>query len=83
MQAEQLRALPMPTLLIWGQSEKLLPYEGLDFFRAHLPAHAEIHEVKGFGHMPQMEHPAGLRGARSEIRREPRPGAGCLTLPAV
>lgn len=57
VQAEQLRALPMPTLLIWGQSEKLLPYEGLDFFRAHLPPHAEIHEVKGFGHMPQMEHP--------------------------
>jgi pimeloyl-ACP methyl ester carboxylesterase len=57
VQPEQLRALQMPTLLIWGQSEKLLPYEGLDFFRAHLPAHAEIHEVKGFGHMPQMEHP--------------------------
>lgn len=57
VQGSQLRALPMPTLLIWGQSEKLLPYEGLDFFRAHLPAHAEIHEVKGFGHMPQMEHP--------------------------
>jgi pimeloyl-ACP methyl ester carboxylesterase len=57
VQAAQLSALPMPTLLIWGQSEKLLPYEGLDFFRAHLPAHAEIHEVKGFGHMPQMEHP--------------------------
>lgn len=57
VQPEQLRALPMPTLLIWGQSEKLLPYEGLDFFRAHLPAHAEIHEVRGFGHMPQMEHP--------------------------
>jgi pimeloyl-ACP methyl ester carboxylesterase len=57
VQGAQLSALPMPTLLIWGQSEKLLPYEGLDFFRAHLPAHAEIHEVKGFGHMPQMEHP--------------------------
>lgn len=57
VQGTQLSALPMPTLLIWGQSEKLLPYEGLDFFRAHLPAHAEIHEVKGFGHMPQMEHP--------------------------
>lgn len=57
VQGAQLRALSMPTLLIWGQSEKLLPYEGLDFFRAHLPAHAEIHEVKGFGHMPQMEHP--------------------------
>ncbi len=57
VQGAQLSALSMPTLLIWGQSEKLLPYEGLDFFRAHLPAHAEIHEVKGFGHMPQMEHP--------------------------
>lgn len=57
VQGAQLSALKMPTLLIWGQSEKLLPYEGLDFFRTHLPAHAEIHEVKGFGHMPQMEHP--------------------------
>lgn len=55
--AADLSALKMPTLLIWGQSEKLLPYEGLEFFRKHLPAHAEIHEVKGFGHMPQMEHP--------------------------
>lgn len=57
LQGEELTKLSMPTLLIWGQSEKLLPYEGLDFFRTHLPAHAEIHEVKGFGHMPQMEHP--------------------------
>lgn len=56
---EQLAALTMPTLLVWGQSEKLLPYEGLDFFKAHLP-HAEVHEVKGFGHMPQMERPAVL-----------------------
>lgn len=54
---EQLATLKMPTLLIWGRQEKLLPYEGLDFFRAHLPPNAEIHEVKGFGHMPQMEHP--------------------------
>jgi pimeloyl-ACP methyl ester carboxylesterase len=57
---EQLRALSMPTLLLWGQSEKLLPYEGLDFFRAHLPPHAEVHEVRGFGHMPQMERPRAL-----------------------
>lgn len=54
---EALRALPMPTLLIWGQREKLLPYEAIDYFRAHLPPHAEVHEVRGFGHMPQLEHP--------------------------
>jgi pimeloyl-ACP methyl ester carboxylesterase len=53
----QLEGLRMPTLLVWGRSEKLLPYEGLDYFRAHLPAHAVVREVQGFGHMPQLEHP--------------------------
>lgn len=49
--------LKMPVLLIWGQREKLLPYEGLDFFKSCLPPHSEIHEVEHFGHMPQIEHP--------------------------
>ncbi len=52
-----LSGLSMPTLLIWGQQEKLLPYESIDYFRAHLPKTAEVHEVRAFGHMPQMEHP--------------------------
>lgn len=55
-----LQGLAMPTLLIWGKQEKLLPREGLAYFRAHLPKHAEIHEVEGFGHMPQMENPRPL-----------------------
>lgn len=55
-----LQSLAMPTLLIWGTKEKLLPREGLAYFRAHLPKHAEIHEVEGFGHMPQMENPRPL-----------------------
>lgn len=53
-----LGALSMPTLLIWGKSERLLPYESLDYFKAHLPRAAEVHEVEGFGHIPQMEKPA-------------------------
>jgi len=57
---DMLAGLAMPTLLIWGGSEKLLPAEGLAYFRAHLPKHAEIHEVEGFGHMPQMENPRPL-----------------------
>jgi pimeloyl-ACP methyl ester carboxylesterase len=57
---DALQALAMPTLLIWGQREKLLPYEGVDYFRAHLPPHAEVHEVRGFGHMPHVEHPREL-----------------------
>ena len=53
-----LQGLKMPTMVIWGRSEKLLPYEGIDYFRAHLPASAQVHEVPGFGHIPQMERPA-------------------------
>ena len=50
----------MPTLLLWGAAEKLLPYEGIDWFRAHLPGHAEVEVVRGFGHLPQVERPAQL-----------------------
>lgn len=55
---DMLRALAMPTLLLWGRSERLLPYESVDYFRAHLPSHAQVHEVPGFGHIPQFEKPS-------------------------
>ncbi len=55
-----LGGLQMPTLLIWGGSEKLLPYEGIEYFRAHLPKHADVQVVEGFGHIPQMERPTQL-----------------------
>lgn len=83
VQGAQLQVLPMPTLLIWGQSEKLLPYEGLEFFRAHLPSHAEIHEVKGFGHMPQMEHPRAFVERVNQFAVSRGLSSGCLTSEAV
>ena len=57
---QMLQGLKMPTLLVWGQSEKVLPYESIDYFRAWLPKEAEIREVAGFGHVPQMEKPKEL-----------------------
>lgn len=57
---EVLASLSMPTLLVWGASEKVLPFEGIDYFREHLPRHAEVHVVRGFGHIPQMERPREL-----------------------
>ncbi len=57
---EVLGALEVPVLLLWGESDRLLPSESLDYFRAHLPPHSEIHLVKGFGHVPQMERPGEL-----------------------
>lgn len=52
--------LRAPTLLLWGASEKLLPREQLDWYRAHLPAGTRIEVVQGFGHVPQVERPREL-----------------------
>lgn len=55
--AEALAALPMPVLLWWGRSERLLPPSCLDWFRAHLPKHAIIEQPEGFGHSPHLDAP--------------------------
>jgi pimeloyl-ACP methyl ester carboxylesterase len=55
-----LGALAMPVLLLWGQSERLLPRSGLAYFRRHLPAHAIIEEPAGFGHCPHIDDPTRL-----------------------
>ncbi|HVP62508.1 MAG TPA: alpha/beta fold hydrolase [Myxococcaceae bacterium] len=69
-----------PTLLLWGASEKLLPREQLDWYRAHLPSGARVEVVPGFGHVPQMERPRELvqrlRGFAEEI------GLLAVTVPA-
>ena len=57
LEPETLRGLAMPVLFVWGGSEKLLPHQSLDFFRAHLPGHAWVRVVEGFGHIPQVERP--------------------------
>jgi pimeloyl-ACP methyl ester carboxylesterase len=57
---EALRRICVPTLLLWGKSEKLLPFEAVEYFRAHLPDQARIEIVEGFGHVPQFERPREL-----------------------
>ena len=57
---ESLGALAMPILLLWGQSERLLPASSLAYLRRHLPGHAIIEEPAGFGHCPHFDDPARL-----------------------
>lgn len=57
---ERLRELNVPTLLIWGRSERVLPPSSLTYFRAHLPTHTLIEEVEGFGHCPHVDDPGRL-----------------------
>jgi pimeloyl-ACP methyl ester carboxylesterase len=57
---ERLLGLQMPILLIWGQSERLLPPSALAYFKRHLPGHAVIEEPAGFGHCAHLDDPARL-----------------------
>lgn len=67
---EELNALTMPILLLWGRSEKLLPASALTYFRANLPGHAVIEEPEGFGHTPQLEVPKRVAQRVVEFARQ-------------
>ena len=57
---ETVAPLVPPTLLIWGRSEKLLPRECLEWFRAHMPDHVRFEHPERFGHSPHLEWPNEL-----------------------
>jgi pimeloyl-ACP methyl ester carboxylesterase len=53
---EQLRALHIPTLVMWGREDKLLHLDNGRHFAALIPgAHLEI--IDRCGHAPSMEQP--------------------------
>lgn len=53
--AEEINQLSQPLLLIWGRHERILPSRHLEFFRQHLPEHAEIHDADDWGHSPFLD----------------------------
>lgn len=54
-----LRGLSLPTLLLWGRQERILPDSHLRFFEQHLP-HAVVERPDGWGHAPMLDAPADL-----------------------
>lgn len=69
---DRLRALPMPILFLWGKSEKIMPPSHLEFYRSHLPPHAEIVEPDEFGHCPHLDRPGALARYITDFARRPR-----------
>ena len=47
---------PRPTLVMWGERDKVLPSHHIEEARRVFP-HAETHLLPGIGHMPQVECP--------------------------
>ncbi len=56
----------VPTLLVWGDRDRILPHTHLDEARRHLP-HAESHLFTGTGHMPQIERAEAFAGLASSF----------------
>jgi pimeloyl-ACP methyl ester carboxylesterase len=50
----QLRGLQPPTLLIWGQQDRIFPTE-VDYFKQHLPPQTAVIEPAHFTHSPYLE----------------------------
>lgn len=66
---EELGALSMPVLLVWGRSERLLPPSSLAYFREHLPSHAQVIEPDHVGHCPHFDDPAWVARRVIELAR--------------
>jgi pimeloyl-ACP methyl ester carboxylesterase len=53
---ETLAQLQVPTAVLWGGRDGVLPRSTLDFFKRHLPQ-VRFDEPEDLGHCPQIEHP--------------------------
>lgn len=53
-EARELARLRVPTLVIWGKEDSLLPYEGAQWFDTHLPRSTLV-AYEGVGHLPMEE----------------------------
>lgn len=53
---EELARIRIPSMLLWGTDERLLPQSMLTYYRRHLPE-TRIEVMHGWGHAPQMERP--------------------------
>ena len=61
--AGSLQQLTMPTKVIWGAADQIIPVR----HARGLPAHIAIHIAPGVGHMPQLEAPGLVSRLLSEL----------------
>ena len=51
-----LHRLTMPTLILWGEDDKIIPVQQAETWRRRVP-HAEVRTFKGAGHLVHLENP--------------------------
>ena len=70
MVGDRLKALRMPTLLIWGRHDHIFPAAVAEKALALLP-HARLEVFEDCGHTPQMEDPDRFNRSVLDFLREP------------
>jgi pimeloyl-ACP methyl ester carboxylesterase len=71
---DELGSLAPPALLLWGESDRLMPTSARDYFRAHLPPALQFEALPEVGHSPHLEAPARYVRAVLEFARRIAPG---------
>lgn len=68
--ATQVAKMGVPTLVMWGADDSLIPFAAAGWYMEHLPK-ATLAAYKGIGHVPMEEHPdrsaADLRAFMGEL----------------
>jgi pimeloyl-ACP methyl ester carboxylesterase len=54
--------ISVPTLIVWGRDDEVLPYRYAERFHADIPG-SELVTIDACGHMPHVERPAELAAA--------------------
>jgi pimeloyl-ACP methyl ester carboxylesterase len=81
LRPEQLAALRMPVMLLWGKGERILPRTHYEFFRKNLPEHARVAEPEGFGHAPYLDDVGAVAQQILEFAAEVHHGLAPPRLP--
>jgi pimeloyl-ACP methyl ester carboxylesterase len=56
LKPEEISSLQAPTLFVWGKADTLQGSQ-VNYFKQHLPSHAEIAEPDHFAHCPFLDQP--------------------------
>jgi len=54
-----LKRLKMPTMIVWGEEDKIVPVQQTALWQQHIP-HADIRVFKGAGHIVHLDNPEAL-----------------------
>jgi pimeloyl-ACP methyl ester carboxylesterase len=79
LEPQELAALPVPVMLLWGEEDHLLPPEQFTYFANHLPAGTRIERPHGVGHNNpalgpvEVREPIACFAAQLASRRARRP----------